>query len=105
MTKKSGPRIASTPYESNPATLGEFIRKSRVMKNISQAQVAEVLHVTDSYIAHIEKQHRPLAWDTIETLAHFLSVNPTMLARLNLEATAGFKQYRLLINKHFQKAA
>jgi len=44
------PKLKGVPYTTQPATIGEHLRKARVDKNMHQAEVAALLHVCEDSI-------------------------------------------------------
>jgi DNA-binding XRE family transcriptional regulator len=68
-----------TKIPQNPKTLGEHIKKRRLELGLFQAQVAEILGVTESTVTNWEK-HRsePMLW-LIPKVIEYLGYEPKLL--------------------------
>ncbi len=58
----------------NDKRLGERIREERLHLRLTQAQLAEDVDISDTYIGAIERGERGLSLDTLVTLASRLGV-------------------------------
>ena len=54
--------------------LGERIRKERKRLNLTQAQLAEAIEISDTYMGSIERGERSLTLDTLVRLVNRLGV-------------------------------
>ncbi len=54
--------------------LGERIRQERLRLNLTQAQLAEAIDISDTYMGAIERGERSLTLDTLVRLANRLGV-------------------------------
>lgn len=59
--------------------LGQRIRMRREELNLTQTSVAEAIHVTSSFIGHIERGTRKASMDTLVKLAIFFHVGTDAL--------------------------
>ena len=54
--------------------MGARIRKQRIRKGMTQAQLAKLIHVSTSFIGHLERGTRSAGLDTMVLLANTLNV-------------------------------
>ena len=54
--------------------LGERIREERLKRNLTQAQLAEAVDISDTYMGAIERGERSLTLDTLVRLVNRLGV-------------------------------
>ncbi|WP_250229711.1 helix-turn-helix domain-containing protein [Anaeropeptidivorans aminofermentans] len=54
--------------------LGQRIRDERTKNNLTQAQLAELVDISDTYIGQIERGERSLTLDTLTRLCNKLNV-------------------------------
>jgi len=68
--------------------LGLQIRRYRRRKNLTQAELAEMIGVSTSFIGHIERGTRVLSLETFVQLCTALNTDPNSL--LSMEGDGGF---------------
>ncbi len=60
-------------------SLGERIRKSRKLKNLTQEQLAELCELSTAHIGHIERGTRALSIESLVLIARTLEVSTDYL--------------------------
>jgi len=80
--------------------LGQRIRQERLKLRITQAKLAEDIHISDGYIGQIERGERSLTLDTLIRLANRLGVSIDYLLKdSTAPADENFvDQFRVLID-------
>jgi len=63
------------------ATLGENLRKYRIIKGYSQAKLAEILDISPNFISDLETGKRWLSSDTLVNFSEILGVEPHELIK------------------------
>ena len=86
--------------------LGERIREERLKLNLTQAQVAEHIDISDGYMGAIERGERSLALDTLIRLANRLGVTVDYLLQDYVPFTdeSTLNQLRQLIDSRSDKS-
>ena len=59
--------------------LGERVRKQRILNQLTQAQLAEKVGVSTSFIGHIERGEKKASTETIVALCNAMEITPTVL--------------------------
>ena len=79
--------------------LGKRIRKERLKLNLTQAQLAEAIDISDTYIGQIERGERSLTLDTLIRLVNRLGVTVDYLLKDYVEVCDDsiINQFRQLI--------
>ena len=67
--------------------LGQRIKKERLKLNLTQAQLAEAVDISDTYVGQIERGERSPTLDTLIRLANRLGVTIDYLLQDYVEAT------------------
>lgn len=65
--------------------LGKRIRQQRKMLKMTQADLANAINVSTSYIGHIERGLKHCSLETIVALCNTLHISPDMLLQDSLE--------------------
>lgn len=81
-------------------SLGERIREERLRLNLTQAQLAEAIDISDTYMGAIERGERCLTLDTLVRLVNRLGVTiDYLLADSVLETDSNImKQFKQLMD-------
>lgn len=89
--------------ESN--TLGGRIKELRKNKQLTQAQLAKELYISESYIAYIETNHRNPSMDVVAKIAEYFHVSADYL--INGDSQEPYERYikkwATIINGRSQK--
>ena len=64
--------------------LGERVRKQRILNQLTQAQLAEKVGVSTSFIGHIERGEKKASTETIVALCNAMEITPTVLLQDSL---------------------
>ena len=85
--------------------LGQRIREERLKLGLTQARLAEDVHISDAYIGQIERGERSLSLDTLIRLANRLSVSVDYLLKDTVEFSDEniVNQFRVLIDGQSNK--
>lgn len=81
---------------------GENVRKFRLLKKWSQAELAEKVDVSDAFLAHIERGTRGASMETIELLARCLEIPYTALFEENTENTPNYNDFLFTLEKELK---
>ena len=80
--------------------LGQRIREERLKLNLTQAQLAEAIDISDTYVGQIERGERSLTLDTLVRLVNRLGVTIDYLLKDYVENTDDniLNQFRQIID-------
>lgn len=67
--------------------LGRRIKEERTKLNLTQSQLAEDIHISDSYMGYIERGEKGLSLDTLISLANRLGVSVDYLLQDSVSPT------------------
>ena len=67
-------------------TLGQALKRRRLALGLTQAEVAQRIGTTQSYIAAVERGDRETRWSTVLELARALELEPMLVPRERLPA-------------------
>jgi len=89
----------------NYERLGERIREERLKLNLTQAQLAEDLDISDTYIGQIERGERSLTLATLVRLTNRIGVSVDYLLQDSVNATDEniVNQFRQIIDSQTEK--
>ncbi|MEX0685323.1 MAG: helix-turn-helix transcriptional regulator [Balneolales bacterium] len=81
---KAFPTLSSVGRNSNEInqSLGNVIKVLRIVRNMSQENLAEICDLDKSFISDVEKGKQPLEFEMIIRLADALSIKPSKLISL-----------------------
>ena len=65
--------------------LGKRVRQQRKLLSMTQSQLAAAIHVSTSYIGHIERGIKHCSLDTVVDLSNVLRVTPDILLQDSLD--------------------
>ncbi len=65
--------------------LGARIREQRLKKKMTQAELAELMGITPSFLGHIERASRVASLETLVSACNALHVSPSYLLASSLE--------------------
>lgn len=82
--------------------LGERIREERLKLKLTQAQLAEAIDISDTYMGAIERGERSLTLDTLVRLVNRLGVTIDYLLSDSVSDSDSniIEQFRQIIDKH-----
>lgn len=82
--------------------LGERIREERRRLNLTQAQLAEAIDISDTYMGAIERGERSLTLDTLVRLVNRLGVTVDYLLSDSVTDTDSniMEQFKQIIDRH-----
>ena len=86
----------------NYKRLGERIREERLKLNLTQAQLAEDIEISDTYMGAIERGERSLTLDTLVRLTNRLGVSVDYLLSDSVSNSDSniFEQFKQIIDGH-----
>lgn len=58
---------------------GDTLKELRIQKNLSQKQLADILHLHKSTICHLEANNRKASWDVMLSIANFFHTSTDYL--------------------------
>ena len=81
--------------------LGQRIREERLKLGLTQARLAEDVHISDAYIGQIERGERSLSLDTLIRISNRLKVSVDYLLKDSVEFNDEniVNQFKVLIDK------
>jgi len=74
--------------------LGMRVRQQREMNNLTQAQLAEAVGVSNSFIGHIERGEKKASVETLVALCNAMGITPMLLLQDSLSDTVMQSQLR-----------
>ena len=86
----------------NYKRLGERIREERLKLNLTQAQLAEDIDISDTYMGAIERGERSLTLDTLVRLVNRLGITIDYLLSDSVTDTDSniMEQFKQIIDQH-----
>ena len=89
----------------NYMRLGERIREERLKLNLTQAQLAEDLDISDTYVGQIERGERSLTLATLVRLTNRIGVSIDYLLKDSVDMTDAniINQFRQVIDSQSDK--
>lgn len=72
-------------YSMDYSKLGERIREERLKRHVTQAELAEAVDISTTYIGQIERGEKSLTLDTLVKIVNYFDVTVDYLLRDSLE--------------------
>ena len=82
---------------------GENVRKFRLLKKWSQAELAEKIEVSDAFLAHVERGTRGVSMETIELLARCFEIPYTALFEENSNSSENYSEVLFSLEKELKE--
>ena len=82
---------------------GENVRKFRLLKKWSQAELAEKIEVSDAFLAHVERGTRGVSMETIELLARCFEIPYTALFEENSNSSGNYSEVLFSLEKELKE--
>lgn len=82
---------------------GENVRKFRLLKKWSQAELAEKIEASDAFLAHVERGTRGVSMETIELLARCFEIPYTALFEENSNSSGNYSEVLFSLEKELKE--
>ena len=82
---------------------GENVRKFRLLKKWSQAELAEKIEISDAFLAHVERGTRGVSMETIELLARCFEIPYSALFEENNNSIGNYSEVLFSLEKELKE--
>jgi|GEM_PF-1048502 len=110
-------KVLTTPQQEKPILeipprmrLGTLIRRARIRAKKSLQEMADVLSedgFTPVVLGEVERGKRPVSWDQVDSICHYLDVNPEIfhqaLMQFHHEIWSGQKVAKVVLEEQIEK--